>query len=76
MVALIVNVDGAPIGIHRTYLALDGKAKAPVAPAKMTLGSCRHGAVRLDAIKHSKRSSVGRAAVWHRSTRATPIVSG
>jgi phage/plasmid primase-like uncharacterized protein len=51
MVALIVNVDGAPIGVHRTYLALDGKAKAPVVPAKMTLGPCRHGAVRLDAIK-------------------------
>jgi putative DNA primase/helicase len=48
MVALVTHgVDGKPIGIHRTFLARDGKGKAPVDPAKMMLGPCRGGAVRL-----------------------------
>jgi putative DNA primase/helicase len=48
MVALVTRgVDGEPIGIHRTFLSLDGNWKAPVEPAKMMLGSCRGGAVRL-----------------------------
>jgi hypothetical protein len=51
MVSLIVDVNGAPVAIHRIWLALDGKGKAPIVPAKMTLGSCRHGAVRLGEIK-------------------------
>ena len=36
-----------PLAIHRTYLARDGAGKAPVDPAKMMLGPCRGGAVRL-----------------------------
>ena len=36
-----------PIAIHRTFLARDGNGKAPVEPAKMMLGPCRGGAVRL-----------------------------
>jgi putative DNA primase/helicase len=48
MVALITRgTDGAPIAIHRTFLARNGKGKAPVDPAKMMLGPCRGGAVRL-----------------------------
>ncbi|MGE3992649.1 DUF7146 domain-containing protein [Pseudorhodoplanes sp.] len=48
MVALVtLGVDGNPIGIHRTFLARDGSAKAPVEPAKMMLGPCRGGVVRL-----------------------------
>jgi hypothetical protein len=48
MVALVTRgVDGKPIGIHRTFLARDGSAKAPVEPAKMMLGPCRGGAVWL-----------------------------
>jgi putative DNA primase/helicase len=48
MVALVVNgADGTPLAIHRTYLARDGNAKAPVEPQKMMLGPCRGGAVRL-----------------------------
>ncbi|MET3838581.1 toprim domain-containing protein [Bradyrhizobium sp. OAE829] len=48
MVALVTNgVVGEPLAIHRTYLALDGEGKAPVTPAKMILGPCRGGAVRL-----------------------------
>ncbi len=37
----------SPIAIHRTFLARDGGGKAPVDPAKMMLGPCRGGAVRL-----------------------------
>jgi putative DNA primase/helicase len=48
MVALATRgVDGQPIGIHRTFLARDGSGKAPVEPAKMMLGPCRGGVVRL-----------------------------
>lgn len=48
MVALVTHgADGKPIGIHRTFLARDGHGKAPVEPAKMMLGPCRGGAVRL-----------------------------
>ena len=48
MVALVTKgADGTPLAIHRTYLARDGAGKAPVEPAKMMLGPCRGGAVRL-----------------------------
>jgi hypothetical protein len=47
MVALVQGSDGKPLGIHRTFLSSDGTAKAPVNPAKMMLGSCATGAVRL-----------------------------
>lgn len=48
MVALVTHgAHGKPIGIHRTFLARDGSAKAPVEPTKMMLGPCRGGAVRL-----------------------------
>ena len=48
MVGLVTSGLGAkPIGIHRTFLAHDGSAKAPVTPAKMMLGPCRGGVVRL-----------------------------
>jgi hypothetical protein len=47
MVATVTTgVDGTPIAIHRTFLASDG-GKAPVEPAKMMLGPCRGGVVRL-----------------------------
>jgi hypothetical protein len=48
MVALATcGTDGAPLGIHRTFLARDGGGKAPIDPQKMMLGPCRSGAVRL-----------------------------
>ena len=48
MVALITRgADNAPLAIHRTFLARDGAGKAPVDPAKMMLGPCRGGTVRL-----------------------------
>jgi hypothetical protein len=48
MIALVTRgSDGTPLAIHRTFLAHDGSCKAPVDPAKMMLGPCRGGAVRL-----------------------------
>jgi putative DNA primase/helicase len=48
MVALVSSgIDGAPIGIHRTFLSRDGLGKAPVKPQKMMLGPCRGGVIRL-----------------------------
>jgi hypothetical protein len=49
MVALVTNgVDDMPLAIHRTFLARDGRGKAPVDTAKMMLGPCRGGVVRLE----------------------------
>jgi phage/plasmid primase-like uncharacterized protein len=47
LVASVQNVDGEIIGIHRTFLAKDGKNKAASKPDKMMLGSTSGGAVRL-----------------------------
>jgi putative DNA primase/helicase len=51
MVALITRgTDDTPLAVHRTFLGRDGVGKAPVEPAKMMLGHCRGGAVRLGPI--------------------------
>lgn len=48
MVALVTNgTDGTPLAIHRTFLAGESRGKVPVDPAKMMLGPCRGGVVRL-----------------------------
>lgn len=48
MVALVTNgATGEPTGVHRTYLAPDGSGKADVPNAKLMLGPCRGGVVRL-----------------------------
>jgi putative DNA primase/helicase len=48
MIALMTRgFDDKPLAIHRTFLARDGRGKAPVDPQKMMLGPCRGGAVRL-----------------------------
>ena len=48
MVALVTRgADDTPLAIHRTFLAPEGQGKAPLEPAKMMLGPCRGGAVRL-----------------------------
>ena len=49
MLALITHgIDGTPMAIQRTYLARDGRGKAPIEPNKMMLGLSRGGAIRLD----------------------------
>lgn len=46
--ALVAKVEGVRLwAIHRTYLAPDGRGKAPVEPTKAMLGATRGGAVRL-----------------------------
>jgi hypothetical protein len=47
MLALVVNVAGKPMGLHRTFLRPDGTGKASVDPAKATLGPIAGGAIRL-----------------------------
>lgn len=47
MVAAVQGPAGDVRGVHRTYLAADGAAKAAISPAKMMLGDCAGGAVRL-----------------------------
>jgi hypothetical protein len=48
MVAMVVHGEtGEALAVHRTFLARDGAGKARVDPAKMMLGPCRGGVVRL-----------------------------
>jgi hypothetical protein len=47
MVAAVSDSEGRISGLHRTYLRADGMGKASVSDAKMMLGSCASGAVRL-----------------------------
>ncbi len=49
MVALVVDVDGAPIAVHRTYLDRDGH-KADLSPVKASKGPIAGGAIRLDPV--------------------------
>jgi putative DNA primase/helicase len=39
--------DDVPLGVHRTFLAPDGRGKARIEPARMVCGPCGGGAVRL-----------------------------
>jgi len=39
MLAAVTDYTGKLQALHRTYLAIDGKNKAPVEPSKMTLGA-------------------------------------
>ena len=48
MVGLVRRgANGDAMAVHRTFLARDGRGKAPFEPQKMMLGPCRGGAVRL-----------------------------
>lgn len=46
MIAIVVDSNGHPIGVHRTFLTSTGR-KASVEPVKMSLGGVSGGAVRL-----------------------------
>ena len=41
MLALVHDITGKPVSIHRTYLAKDGSGKAPVEKPRKTV--CKHG---------------------------------
>jgi hypothetical protein len=47
MVALVEHVKHGPVGVHLTYLAIDGSMQATVEPCKCSLGPVGGGAVRL-----------------------------
>ncbi len=49
MVCAVQGPDRDVTGVHRTFLRLDGKAKAPFTKPKLMLGRCVGGAVRLAA---------------------------
>lgn len=49
MVCAVQGPDRTITGVHRTFLRIDGKAKAPFTKPKMMLGRCAGGAVRLAA---------------------------
>ena len=50
MIGLVLDTQGTPLAIHRTYLRADGTGKADVEPAKASLGPIWGGAVRLAPI--------------------------
>jgi hypothetical protein len=50
MVAAVQDVDGDIVGIHRTFLKVDGSDKSPVSQNRMMLGPCAGGAVRLASV--------------------------
>jgi hypothetical protein len=50
MVAERTNVSGTMVAIHRTYLARDGKGKAPVKQERMDLGTATSTAIRLSPV--------------------------
>lgn len=47
MIAAVRDSGGRLLAVHRTWLKRDGAGKAPVEPAKMTLGPLAGGAVQL-----------------------------
>ncbi len=47
MIGVVRDPAGTVLGVHRTYLALDGAAKAPVPKPRMALGEIHGGTVRL-----------------------------
>jgi len=52
MLAAISDAKGRMLALHRTYLAPDGSAKAPVQPPKMTLGQVAGLACHLGTAKN------------------------
>ncbi len=47
LVALVTDVGDWPIGVQRTFLAADGRGKAEVPKAKLSLGRITGGSIRL-----------------------------
>ena len=58
LIALICDVSGAPVAVHRTYITCDG-CKAGVEPAKASLGPTWGGAIRLQQIEPDKPLMIG-----------------
>ena len=58
LVALVENVAGQPVAVHRTFLARDG-TKARVEPAKASLGAIWGAAIRLHPAAESQPLVIG-----------------
>ena len=58
MIALVTDVTGAALGVHRTFLGRDG-SKAHVEPAKASLGPVWGGAIRLQTLVTSTPLVIG-----------------
>lgn len=52
MVGLVTDHADQVLGVHRTFLRRNGRGKAPVDPAKMSLGRIAGGSVRLAPVSH------------------------
>ena len=50
MLALVQNIAGEPVAVHRTYLREDGTTKADVEPPRASLGPISGGAIRLHSV--------------------------
>ena len=50
MIGLVEHVEHGAVGIHVTFLAIDGSQKATVVPVRKTFGPIKGGAVRLGPI--------------------------
>jgi putative DNA primase/helicase len=59
LAAVTDPISGALVALHRTYLAPGGGAKAPVEPAKMTLGPIAGGVIRLAEPEPGKPLVIG-----------------
>ena len=59
VIALVVDVTGMPLAIHRTYLAADGNGKAAVSPVKASLGHTDGGVIRLSKLDSHSALVVG-----------------
>jgi hypothetical protein len=58
-VGIVEHVERGLVGVHLTYLALDGSMKATVDPAKRSLGPVGGGAVRLAPVQAGEELIVG-----------------
>ena len=47
LLALVQDMNGQPIALHRTFIRKDGAGKAPIEPPKASLGPLWGGAIRL-----------------------------
>jgi putative DNA primase/helicase len=59
MIALVVDVNGSPLGVHRTYLAADGCGKAATTPQRACLGPIKGGVIRLTDFSPGTRLIIG-----------------
>lgn len=82
MVAIVENVRGEGIGIHRTFLRADGMGKADIQPSKAMLGPVRGGAVRFSrdretmAVAEGIESALSFAVATRTPTLAVLSTSG